>query len=338
MLQADAQHFYEYRRNTYGQLRKHGEIIDRLQQVYTDKIGVEYMHIWDHEQVNWIREQIETPSAQAFSKEEKMRMLDRLCWSDHFEAFLAQKYATAKRFGLEGCEVLIVGMKELIDTATEEGIESVVMGMPHRGRLNVLANVVRKPMEQIFSEFAGTASPDPEHDFSGSGDVKYHLGMSYTRPTISGGKVHLSLVANPSHLEAVNPVVEGKTRAKQHYLGDTDRSKCMSVLLHGDAAFSGQVSPSAASSNARPPHALPFVPFPLSPIRASSSRRWASPIYTITRRAAPFTSSSTIRSASRRTPAPRAPPLTAPMWRRRSRRRSSTSTATTQRRSRASAA
>jgi len=114
------------------------------------------------------------------------------------------------------------------------------MGMPHRGRLNVLANVVRKPMEQIFSEFQGTASPDPDQDFSGSGDVKYHLGMSYLRPTISGKEVHLSLVANPSHLEAVNPVVEGKTRAKQHYQGDTKRKKSMSLLLHGDAAFSGQ--------------------------------------------------------------------------------------------------
>ena len=213
------------------------------------------------------------------------------------------RYSTAKRFGLEGCEVLIVGMKEIIDTFTAEGGESVIMGMPHRGRLNVLANVVRKPMEQIFSEFQGTASPDPDQDFSGSGDVKYHLGMSYNRPTIHGGNVHLScvcrsrpsdltrvpsllpaspahpevggwtpcsagslptllplplvsalpfspplvprgcdrrLVANPSHLEAVNPVVEGKTRAKQFYMGDTERKKCMSVLLHGDAAFSGQ--------------------------------------------------------------------------------------------------
>ena len=216
------------------------DVIARLNEVYTSHVGVEYMHIWDHEQVNWIREQIETPDQIQFTKEEKIRMLDRLCWSDHFEAFLAQKYATAKRFGLEGCEVLVVGMKEIIDTATDEGVENVVMGMPHRGRLNVLANVVRKPMEQIFSEFQGTASPDPEQDFSGSGDVKYHLGMSYQRPTVSGKTVHLSLVANPSHLEAVNPVVEGKTRAKQHYSGDESRKKSMSLLLHGDAAFSGQ--------------------------------------------------------------------------------------------------
>ena len=218
------------------------DILRRLQETYASSIGVEYMHIWDHEQVNWIREQIETSEQIEFTHEEKLRMLDRLCWSDHFESFLANKYPTAKRFGLEGCEVLIVGMKEMIDTSVEHGVEAIVMGMPHRGRLNILANVVRKPLEQIFSEFQGTAtaSAEAEDDFSGSGDVKYHLGMSYDRPTISGKMVHLSLVANPSHLEAVNPVVAGKTRAKQHYTGDGDRSRTMSILLHGDAAFSGQ--------------------------------------------------------------------------------------------------
>merc|ERR1719197_1694435 len=112
--------------------------------------------------------------------------------------------------------------------------------MPHRGRLNVLGNVVRKPLEQIFAEFQGVANPNPDEDFSGSGDVKYHLGMSYTRPTPSGKQVNISLVANPSHLEAVNPVVEGKTRAKQHYMGDAERTKTLPILLHGDAAFSGQ--------------------------------------------------------------------------------------------------
>ena len=167
-------------------------------------------------------------------------MLDRLCWSDHFETFLATKYPTSKRFGLEGCEVLIVGMKEMIDTAVEDGVEAVVLGMPHRGRLNVLANVVRKPLEQIFAEFQGVATPNPDDDFSGSGDVKYHLGMSYTRQTVSGKPVQISLVANPSHLEAVNPVVEGKVRAKQHYMGDNERTRVMPILLHGDAAFSGQ--------------------------------------------------------------------------------------------------
>ena len=167
-------------------------------------------------------------------------MLDRLCWSDHFEAFLASKYSTTKRFGLEGCEALIVGMKELIDCAVDNGVDNVVMGMPHRGRLNVLANVVRKPLEHLFCEFQGIESENIDEDFSGSGDVKYHLGMSHERSTVSGKSVHISLVANPSHLEAVNPVVEGKVRAKQHYMGDNERTRVMPILLHGDAAFSGQ--------------------------------------------------------------------------------------------------
>jgi len=168
-------------------------------------------------------------------------MLDRLCWSDHFESFLASKYSTTKRFGLEGCEVLIPGMEELIDTSADLGVENIVMGMAHRGRLNVLANVVRKPFEHIFCEFHGSgAASDESNDWSGSGDVKYHLGMSHTRPTASGKPVTISLVANPSHLEAVNPVVEGKTRAKQHYSGDKDRSRSMPIIIHGDAAFSGQ--------------------------------------------------------------------------------------------------
>jgi len=217
------------------------DIISRLQQIYTGTVGVEYMHIWNHEQVNWMREQIETPYQIEFTPAEKKRMLDRLSWSDHFEAFLATKYSTSKRFGLEGCESLIVGMKELMDASSDLGVENIVMGMPHRGRLNVLANVVRKPLEHIFSEFQGIqTNTDFNDDFSGSGDVKYHLGMSYTRPTLSGKTLHMSLVANPSHLEAVNPVVEGKTRAKQHYSGDHTRDRSMAVLLHGDAAFSGQ--------------------------------------------------------------------------------------------------
>jgi 2-oxoglutarate dehydrogenase E1 component len=131
-------------------------------------------------------------------------------------------------------------MKELIDCAVDRGVDNVVMGMPHRGRLNVLANVVRKPLEHLFCEFQGIESENIDEDFSGSGDVKYHLGMSYERKTISGKSVHISLVANPSHLEAVNPVVEGKARAKQHYLGDDERSRVLPILLHGDAAFSGQ--------------------------------------------------------------------------------------------------
>lgn len=135
----------------------------------------------------------------------------------------------------------MAGMKELIDRAADRGVENIVIGMPHRGRLNVLGNVVRKPLRQIFSEFSGGIKPvEDAGGYTGSGDVKYHLGTSYDRPTRSGKRVHLSLVANPSHLEAVDPVVIGKTRAKQYYSNDTDRSKNMAILLHGDGSFSGQ--------------------------------------------------------------------------------------------------
>mmetsp|Transcript_35782 Transcript_35782/g.89075 ORF Transcript_35782/g.89075 Transcript_35782/m.89075 type:complete len:1000 (-) Transcript_35782:277-3276(-) len=218
---------------------KLGKLIERLQQTYAGSIGVEYMHLADREQLNWIREKVETIEPQQFTGEEKLRILDRLTWGDHFESFLANKFSAVKRFGVEGGESLIPGMKAMIDTATDMGVEAIVMGMPHRGRLSVLANVVRKPFESIFGEFQGKFGSAAE-DWSGTGDVKYHLGMSYTRPTLNGKSIHVALVANPSHLEAVNPVVEGKTRAKQHFTGDTDRSRTMSVLLHGDAAFSGQ--------------------------------------------------------------------------------------------------
>ncbi|CAG8442109.1 1312_t:CDS:2 [Diversispora eburnea] len=200
-------------------------------------IGIEYIHIPDRVQCDWIRSRIEIPKPYDYPLDEKKLILDRLIWSDSFERFVATKYPNEKRFGLEGCESLIPGMKALIDRSVDLGIESIVIGMPHRGRLNVLSNVVRKPNESIFSEFTGTAEATDE----GSGDVKYHLGMNYDRPTPSGKRVHLSLAANPSHLEAVDPVVLGKTRALQHYMYDNkDRHRAMALLLHGDAAFAAQ--------------------------------------------------------------------------------------------------
>lgn len=153
-----------------------------------------------------------------------------------FEEFLATKWPSEKRFGVEGCEVLIPCMKAIIDTSSSLGVESFVMGMPHRGRLNVLANVCRKPLEQIFSQFR---SLDPVDE--GSGDVKYHLGMSHSRINRKTNKrTQLVVCANPSHLEAVDPVVLGKTRAEQFYRGDTEGRKSMAIILHGDAAFAGQ--------------------------------------------------------------------------------------------------
>lgn len=213
------------------------EIVEHLNTIYCGSIGIEYCHIPDRKQCDWIRERLEIPSRCQYSTEQKAMILDRLVWSDSFERFVATKWPSEKRFGLEGCEALIPGMKALIDSSVEKGIENIVIGMPHRGRLNVLSNVVRKPNESIFAEFSGSLEPAAE----GSGDVKYHLGMNYERPTPSGKRVHLSLVANPSHLEAVDPVVLGKTRALQFYSGDEQtRGRSMGVLMHGDAAFAGQ--------------------------------------------------------------------------------------------------
>uniref|UniRef100_A0A8B9EJL3 oxoglutarate dehydrogenase (succinyl-transferring) n=1 Tax=Anser cygnoides TaxID=8845 RepID=A0A8B9EJL3_ANSCY len=158
-------------------------------------------------------------------------------WTKSFSYFLARKWSSEKRFGLEGCEVMIPALKTIIDKSSEMGIEYVIMGMPHRGRLNVLANVIRKELEQIFCQF----DPKLEAADEGSGDVKYHLGMYHERINrATNKKITLSLMANPSHLEAVDPVVQGKTKAEQFYRGDTAGKKVMSILLHGDAAFAGQ--------------------------------------------------------------------------------------------------
>lgn len=175
------------------------------------------------------------PQPWRYSLEEKRMILDRLIWSDSFERFIAAKHPNEKRFGLEGCESLIPGMKALIDRSVDEGVKSVVIGMPHRGRLNVLSNVIRKPVEAIFNEFAGS-----QETGEGGGDVKYHLGANYVRPTPNGKKVALSLVANPSHLESEDPVVLGKTKALQHFDGGGSTDHAMGLLLHGDAALAGQ--------------------------------------------------------------------------------------------------
>lgn len=224
------------------------ELVDTLEQSYCGNIGVEYMHIQDREKCNFIRERFEKPNVaqNSLSKEEKLQVLERLSFAVLFEQFLAIKYNTAKRFGLEGCESFIPGFKKLIDQATLDGVENVVIGMPHRGRMNVIANVVRKDLYKIFMQFKGAnVNSDElfnslETTYALSGDVKYHLGMTFQREYPDGRQVELSLAANPSHLEAVNPVVIGKTRAKQYYHGDTEGKKSMPVLIHGDAAFCGQ--------------------------------------------------------------------------------------------------
>uniref|UniRef100_A0A4W5L9H4 oxoglutarate dehydrogenase (succinyl-transferring) n=1 Tax=Hucho hucho TaxID=62062 RepID=A0A4W5L9H4_9TELE len=198
------------------------EIIRRLEMAYCQHIGVEFMFINDLDQCQWIREKFEKPGVMQFTLEEKRTLLARMVRSTRFEEFLQRKWSSEKRFGLEGCESLIPALKTIIDKSSEKGVENVVMGMPHRGRLNVLANVIRKELEQIFCQFDSKLEAADE----GSGDVKYHLGMYHRRINrVTDRNITLSLMANPSHLEAVDPVVQGKTKAEQFYCGDTEGHK-----------------------------------------------------------------------------------------------------------------
>ena len=215
-----------------------GNIIKELEALYCKSYGIQYTHIPSKVKCEWLRDRIEIPDPYKYSIDQKRQILDRLIWSTSFETFLSTKFPNDKRFGLEGLEAVVPGIKTLIDRSVELGVEDVVLGMAHRGRLNVLSNVVRKPNESIFAEFKGSTNPDT---IEGSGDVKYHLGMNYQRPTTSGKYVNLSLVANPSHLEAQDPVVLGRTRALLHDKNDlVEKTKALGVLLHGDAAFAGQ--------------------------------------------------------------------------------------------------
>ncbi|HEX7389806.1 MAG TPA: 2-oxoglutarate dehydrogenase E1 component, partial [Acidiphilium sp.] len=215
------------------------EIIAILRASYCGKIGVEFMHIQDPEQKSWIQRRIEgAPWNNAFSSEERKQILQRLTEAEGFEVFCQRRYVGTKRFGLEGGESTIPALHEIIETAARDGVQEIAIGMPHRGRLNTLANIVKKPFTALFSEFGGESfKPDA---VQGSGDVKYHLGTS-TDLSIDGNQVHLSLQPNPSHLEAVDPVVVGKVRARQDMADDTrGRRSVMAILMHGDAAFAGQ--------------------------------------------------------------------------------------------------
>ncbi|AJR53431.1 alpha-ketoglutarate dehydrogenase KGD1 [Saccharomyces cerevisiae] len=214
------------------------EIVDHLEKLYCSSYGVQYTHIPSKQKCDWLRERIEIPEPYQYTVDQKRQILDRLTWATSFESFLSTKFPNDKRFGLEGLESVVPGIKTLVDRSVELGVEDIVLGMAHRGRLNVLSNVVRKPNESIFSEFKGSSARD---DIEGSGDVKYHLGMNYQRPTTSGKYVNLSLVANPSHVESPDPVVLGRTRALLHAKNDLkEKTKALGVLLHGDAAFAGQ--------------------------------------------------------------------------------------------------
>ena len=214
------------------------EIIGIVKSTYCGTFALQYMHISDPEQSAWLKERIEGYGKEIqFTQTGRKAILNKLVEAEGFEKFLHVKYMGTKRFGLDGGESLIPAMEQIIKRGGQLGIKDIVIGMPHRGRLSVLANVMQKPYRAIFNEFQG-GSFKPE-DVDGSGDVKYHLGASSDRE-FDGNTVHLSLTANPSHLEAVNPVVLGKVRAKQDQLNDKQRTAVMPVLLHGDAAFAGQ--------------------------------------------------------------------------------------------------
>ena len=213
------------------------EIIEILLKTYCSKVGVEYLHMTDPEEKSWIQQRIEGKDKEiSFTKEGKKAILNTLLKSEGFEKFLHTKFVGTKRFGLDGCESLIPAMEQIIKRGGALGALEIKIGMPHRGRLNILTNVLQKSLIKIFKEFAG----EPGLASGGvSGDVKYHLGASADRE-FDGKKLHVSLTANPSHLEAVNPVVLGQTRAKQFFHKDRERKKVIPILLHGDAAFAGQ--------------------------------------------------------------------------------------------------
>ena len=214
------------------------EILDIVKRTYCGTFALQYMHISDPEQASWLKERIEGYGKEiSFTREGRRAILNKLVEAEGFEKFLHVKYMGTKRFGLDGGEALIPAMEQIIKRGGALGVKEIVIGMPHRGRLSVLANVMGKPYRAIFNEFQGGSFKPEEVD--GSGDVKYHLGASSDRE-FDGNSVHLSLTANPSHLEAVNPVVLGKARAKQDQHNDTERRAVLPVLLHGDAAFAGQ--------------------------------------------------------------------------------------------------
>lgn len=214
------------------------EIIAIMRETYCGPIGVEYMHIQERAERRWLQQRMEpTRNRPELSAEQRLRLWRMLVRAEMFEHFLQSTYRGQKRFSLEGAETLIAAMDFLVEQAAQAGIEEIVFGMAHRGRLNVLANILQKPLEDLFHEFEDNFIAET---YYGDGDVKYHKGFSNDVVTPSGRPMHLSLVANPSHLEAVDPVVEGKARAKQAIRDDTARKRVLPFLVHGDAAFAGQ--------------------------------------------------------------------------------------------------
>jgi 2-oxoglutarate dehydrogenase E1 component len=214
------------------------ETLETLRRTYCNKVGVEYMHIQYPDQKLWLQQRLEPPTAHApLDEATRKRILERLLQAEMFEQFLGTRFIGQKRFSLEGGESTIVLLDETVERSANTNVHEIVIGMAHRGRLTVLANIVGKRMAQIFSEFEGVIDPNSTQ---GSGDVKYHLGATSVRTSTKGKEVVVSLAPNPSHLEAVNPVVQGIVRPKQERLGDSKRERVIPVTIHGDAAFAGQ--------------------------------------------------------------------------------------------------
>lgn len=221
-----------------GGQKKLRDIQSAVKKTYCGTIGVEFMHVQDHDAREWLQRRMEavenTPS---YDKTRQTRILRRIHKAELFEKFLHTKFVGQKRFSLEGGETMIAALDTIIEHCADIGVEEIVMGMAHRGRLSVLTNILRKPFDVLFEQFSENYIP---HTVAGDGDVKYHLGYESVLTTMSGKTVEVRLAANPSHLEIVNPVVEGKARARQRIRGDSERKRVCPLLIHGDAAFAGQ--------------------------------------------------------------------------------------------------
>ncbi|MGH7926875.1 MAG: thiamine pyrophosphate-dependent enzyme, partial [Candidatus Binatia bacterium] len=211
------------------------ELHEHLLDTYCGSVGVEFMHIEDETVKNWLFSRLESPNDHEPRREERLHILTKLTDAVTFEEFIQKKFRGAKSFSLQGAESLLPLLDFALAKAAEQGIREVVLAMAHRGRLNVLANIIGKPKWQIFREFDDSAPDGPAE-----GDVRYHLGHSNDYETPSGRKVHVSLCFNPSHLEFVNPVALGRMRAKQDRTGDSERERGMTVMIHGDASFAGE--------------------------------------------------------------------------------------------------
>ena len=216
---------------------KISQVLEQLHYIYANKIGCEFEYIFDHQQKAWLTKEFEKAALSDLAKDEKVKILKEIIRTEKFEQFLHKRFPGAKRFSVEGGDSAMNSVEKIIDVAARTGVKKLVIGMAHRGRLNTLTGVMGKPYHQLIAEFKGT--PGMPEGITKSGDVKYHMGYASTRE-IAGNKIDLSLAFNPSHLEAVNPVVAGRIRAKQDLYNDQDRTQAVALLIHGDAAFAGQ--------------------------------------------------------------------------------------------------